>query len=193
MPKICRFWSLAFGNGTLNYDKNVKNFFAFFTKRAENPATVETVAGFFLLLRKGFKEKINFGIHFALLFCETITLTQKESKMKLIIAYIKPERVNAVKQELYSRNIFKMSITNALGCGQQKGYVEAYRGALQEVNLLKKVRFAIGVNDDFVEATVDAIIAGARTGNIGDGKIFVLPMVDCIRIRTGEHGVEAIG
>ena len=101
--------------------------------------------------------------------------------MKLIIAYIKPERLNAVKQELYKRNVFKMSVSNALGCGQQKGYVEAYRGAMAEVNLLKKVRLAIGVND------------GARTGRIGDGKIFVLPMEDCIRIRTGEHGPDAIG
>ena len=113
--------------------------------------------------------------------------------MKLIIAYIKPERLNAVKQELYKRNVFKMSVSNALGCGKQKGYVEAYRGAMAEVNLLKKVRLAIGVNDDFVETTLEGIIAGARTGRIGDGKIFVLPMEDCIRIRTGEHGPDAIG
>ncbi|MDR0931811.1 MAG: P-II family nitrogen regulator [Victivallales bacterium] len=113
--------------------------------------------------------------------------------MKLIIAYIKPERLNAVKQELYKRSVFKMSVSNALGCGQQKGYVETYRGAIAEVNLLKKVRLAIGVNDDYVETTIEAIIAGARTGRIGDGKIFVLPMADCIRIRTGEHGPEAIG
>jgi len=113
--------------------------------------------------------------------------------MKLIIAYIKPERLNAVKQELYKRNVFKLSVTNALGCGQQKGYVEAYRGAISEVNLLKKVRLAIGVNDEFVEIAVEGIIAGARTGKIGDGKIFILPLEDCIRIRTGEHGTEAIG
>ena len=81
----------------------------------------------------------------------------------------------------------------ALGCGQQKGYVEAYRGAISEVNLLKKVRLAIAVNDEFVQPTVDGIIAGARTGHIGDGKIFVLPMDQCIRIRTGETGSEAIG
>jgi len=113
--------------------------------------------------------------------------------MKLIIAYIKPERLNAVKQELYSRKIFKLSVTNAMGCGQQQGYVNAYRGAISEVNLLKKVRLAIGVNDEFVQPTIDGIIAGARTGNIGDGKIFVLPMEECIRIRTGETGPEAIG
>lgn len=113
--------------------------------------------------------------------------------MKLIIAYIQPDRLNAVKQELYSRNIFKISVTNALGCGQQMGYVEAYRGAMREVNLLKKVRLAIGVNDEYVETTVESIIAGARTGYIGDGKIFVLPMEECIRIRTGERGPDAIG
>jgi len=113
--------------------------------------------------------------------------------MKLIIAYIKPERLNAVKQELFSRGIYKLSVTNAMGCGQQKGYVNAYRGAISEVNLLKKVRLAIGVNDDYVDPTVEGIVAGARTGNIGDGKIFVLPMEQCIRIRTGETGPEAIG
>ena len=113
--------------------------------------------------------------------------------MKLIIAYIKPERLNAVKQELYKRDIFKMSVSNALGCGQQKGYVETHRGAISEVNLLKKVRIAIAVNDEYVQPTIEGLIAGARTGHIGDGKIFVLPMDQCIRIRTGEHGPEAIG
>ena len=113
--------------------------------------------------------------------------------MKLIIAYIKPERVNAVKRELFAREIYKLSITNALGCGQQKGYVSVYRGTQTEGNLLHKVRLAIAVNDDFVETTVEAIIAGARTDSIGDGKIFVLPMEECIRIRTGERGPAAIG
>lgn len=118
---------------------------------------------------------------------------KEEVLMKLIIAYIKPERLNAVKQELYAREIFKISVTNALGCGQQKGYVSTYRGSEVEVNLHKKVRLAIGVNDEFVEKTVEGIIAGARTGYIGDGKIFVLPMEECIRIRTGERGRDAIG
>ncbi|MDD5729114.1 MAG: P-II family nitrogen regulator [Victivallales bacterium] len=113
--------------------------------------------------------------------------------MKMIIAYIKPEKLNPVKQELYKREIFKMSVTNALGCGQQKGYHESYRGAEEEVNLLKKIRIAIAVNDSFVEPTVEAIIAGAQTGNIGDGKIFILNLEECIRIRTGETGSDAIG
>jgi len=113
--------------------------------------------------------------------------------MKLIIAFIQPERLNAVKQSLYDADIHKMSVTNALGCGQQKGYHESYRGADIEVNLLKKVRMEVAVNDDFVQPTIDAIIKGARTGKIGDGKIFVLELADCIRIRTGEKGKEAIG
>jgi nitrogen regulatory protein P-II 2 len=113
--------------------------------------------------------------------------------MKLIIAYIQPHKLNDVKQELYKAEVYKMSITNAMGCGQQKGYHESYRGVDSEVNLIKKVRIAIGVNDAFVKPTIDAIIKGARTGEIGDGKIFVLPMDECIRIRTGETGSVAIG
>jgi len=113
--------------------------------------------------------------------------------MKLIIAYIQPERLNNVKQALYEKEVFKISVTNALGCGQQKGYHETYRGADIEVNLLKKVRLEIAVNEDFVEPTIEAIIQGARTGNIGDGKIFVQELIECHRIRTGETGPEAIG
>ena len=113
--------------------------------------------------------------------------------MKLIIAYIQPEALNEVKQSLYEIEVFKLSITNALGCGQQKGFHETYRGADIEVNLLKKVRLEIAVNDEYVEATTDAIIKGARTGNIGDGKIFVLDLPECIRIRTGEKGTDAVG
>lgn len=113
--------------------------------------------------------------------------------MKLIVAYIQPERLNAVKQALYEREVYKMSVTNALGCGQQKGYHETYRGADIEVNLLKKIRIEVAVNDDFVEPTVEGIIAGARSGKIGDGKIFIQDLSECIRIRTGETGSEAIG
>ncbi|MBN2508680.1 MAG: P-II family nitrogen regulator [Spirochaetales bacterium] len=113
--------------------------------------------------------------------------------MKLIIAYIQPHKLNDVKQELFRSEIHKMSVTNALGCGQQKGFTESYRGVAIEVNLLKKVRIEIAVNDEFVQPTIDAIIKGARSGNIGDGKIFVMPMEECIRIRSGETGSEAIG
>ena len=113
--------------------------------------------------------------------------------MKLIVAYIQPERLNSVKQALYEEEVYKLSVTNALGCGQQKGYHESYRGVDIEVNLMKKVRIEIAVNNDFVDRTIKAIIKGARTGSIGDGKIFVIDLVECIRIRTGEKGNEAIG
>lgn len=113
--------------------------------------------------------------------------------MKLVIAYIQPERLNAVKSALREAEVTKMSVTNALGCGQQMGYHESYRGAGIDINLLKKVRIEIGVNDEFVKPAIDAIIKGAKTGQIGDGKIFVMDMVDCIRIRTGETGQAAIG
>ena len=113
--------------------------------------------------------------------------------MKLIIAYIQPEKLSDVKQALYEAEVFKVSVTNAMGCGQQRGYTESYRGVEIEVNLLKKVRLEIAVNEGFVQPTIDAIIKGARTGEIGDGKIFVLDLPQCIRIRTGETGGDAIG
>ena len=130
---------------------------------------------------------------------------RKKGKMKLIIAYIQPERLNAVKQALFAREIYKMSVTNALGCGKQGGYLHLYRcgkqggylhlyrGAVEEVTLHKKMRLAIAVNDHYIDKTIEAIIEGARTGDIGDGKIFVLPMDECVRIRTGERGPSAIG
>lgn len=113
--------------------------------------------------------------------------------MKLITAYIQPTKLNEVKQALFDADIHKMSVINALGCGQQMGYHESYRGADLEVNLLKKVRIEVAVNAEFVEKTVEAIIKGARSGKIGDGKIFVTPLEECIRIRTGEKGHDAVG
>lgn len=113
--------------------------------------------------------------------------------MKLITAYIQPEKLNAVKQTLYEAGITKMSVTNSLGCGQQGGFHESYRGVDVEVNLLKKIRLEIAVNEDFVKPTVDAIIKGSKTGKIGDGKIFITPLEECVRIRTGETGMAAIG
>jgi nitrogen regulatory protein P-II 1 len=113
--------------------------------------------------------------------------------MKLIIAYIQPEKLTAVKQALYAREIYKISVTNAMGCGQQKGYTETYRGVDIEVNLLKKLRIEIAVNDAFVDATVSAILSGAQSGTIGDGKIFILPIEQCVRIRNKDSGERAIG
>jgi len=113
--------------------------------------------------------------------------------MKLIIAYIQPHKLQEVKEALCKAEVYKMSVTNSLGCGAQKGYHEAYRGVQFDVNLLKKIRLEIAVNEDFVERTIEAIIGAARTGQIGDGKIFILDLPECIRIRTGERGGTAIG
>ncbi len=113
--------------------------------------------------------------------------------MKLIIAYIQPHKLEEVKTALAKEGVAKMSVTNSLGCGAQQGYHESYRGVEFDVNLLKKVRIEIGVNEEFVEKTKNAIISAARSGEIGDGKIFIVPLEETIRIRTGETGSEAIG
>ena len=113
--------------------------------------------------------------------------------MKLIVAMIQPHKLPDVKKALYDKDIHKMTVSNSLGCGQQRGFTETYRGVITEVNLLKKVRLEVAVNSDFVEPTIEAIVKGARTGKIGDGKIFVLDMPECVRIRTGERGNVAIG
>ena len=113
--------------------------------------------------------------------------------MKLIIAIIQPEKLTDVKRALFDAKVFKMTALNVIGCGQQMGYTETYRGAVAEINLLKKVELQIAVNEDFVKPTVDAIIKGARSGNIGDGKIFIIDLHECIRIRTGETKEIAIG
>lgn len=113
--------------------------------------------------------------------------------MKLIIAYIQPDKVEEVKQALYEKKVTKMSVIPAQGCGQQMGYSETYRGVVSEIKLLRKVRFEIAVNEDYVKPTIEAIVKGAKTGKIGDGKIFVLDLGECIRIRTGEVGTAAIG
>lgn len=113
--------------------------------------------------------------------------------MKLIIAYIQPHKLEDVKAALVAAEVGKMSVTNSMGCGAQMGYEESYRGVKFEVNLLKKVRLEIAVNEEYVQKTINAIITGARTGQIGDGKIFVVDLVECVRIRTGEKGIAAIG
>lgn len=113
--------------------------------------------------------------------------------MKLIIAMIQPHKLPDVKKALFDAEIYKMTVSNVLGCGQQKGFTETYRGVIHEVNLLKKVRLEIAVNESFVEPTIKAIQKGAKTGKIGDGKIFIHDLGECIRIRTGEQGSKAIG
>ena len=113
--------------------------------------------------------------------------------MKKIEAIIQPEKLNAVKEELFKADVHKMTVSRVKGCGQQRGYTESYRGSISKVNLLSKIKLEIAVNEEFVKPTVNAIINGARTGAIGDGKIFVSDLEECIRIRTGEEGTEAIG
>lgn len=113
--------------------------------------------------------------------------------MKIIKAIIQPEKLQDVKESLFEAKINKMTVSNVIGAGQQGGYEESYRGAVVDVNLIKKVQLEIAVNDEHVDVTVDAIIKGARTGKIGDGKIFIRPLEECIRIRTGERGSDAVG
>lgn len=113
--------------------------------------------------------------------------------MKLIVAIIQPHKLPDVKKALFDNEVHLMTVSTVLGSGRQMGYTETYRGVPEEVNLLRKVRLEIAVNDDFVEPAIEAIIKGAKTGNIGDGKIFVLDLPQCIRIRTIERGKKAIG
>jgi nitrogen regulatory protein P-II 2 len=113
--------------------------------------------------------------------------------MKLIIAIIKPDRLEAIKQELYKADVNLITVNEVLGHGRQMGVTEVYRGVKEMGNLLRKIRLEIAVNDDFVEPTISAIIRGGKTGETGDGKIFVLPLDNCVRIRTGERGGDAIG
>lgn len=113
--------------------------------------------------------------------------------MKLIIAIIRPYQLEEVKQALYKADVNLLTVNEVLGHGRQKGITEVYRGVRETGNLLKKIRLEIAVNDEFVDKTINAIVKGAQTGETGDGKIFVMPMEECIRIRTGEKGNSAIG
>jgi len=113
--------------------------------------------------------------------------------MKLIIAIIQPNRLEEVKEELYKAEVNLITVSEVFGHGRQKGIAEVYRGFKETGNLLRKIRLEIAVNEDFVQKTVDAIISAARTGEIGDGKIFIVNLEECIRIRTGEKGKPAIG
>ena len=116
--------------------------------------------------------------------------------MKLVIAIIRPERLEAVQAALNEHDVYLMTVTDVRGCGRQRGYTEVYRGTELKVRLLPKLKLEIAINDAFVEATVEAILHASRTpgtGKIGDGKIFVLPLEDCVRIRTGDRGPKAIG
>jgi len=115
--------------------------------------------------------------------------------MKLIIAIIQPSKLESVKDALNQVEVVRLTVMDCQGFGRQKGQTEQYRGHEIAVNLLRKVQLQIAVNEQFVEPTINAIIKGGRSGEhgeIGDGKIFVLPLEDCVRIRTGERGSDAI-
>ncbi len=114
--------------------------------------------------------------------------------MKLIIAIIQPQKLESVKKELDEVEVFRLTIMDCQGFGRQRGQSDVYGGDDFSSHLRRKVQLQIAVNEDFVEPTIQAIIRGGRTdgGQIGDGKVFVLPLEECVRIRTGERGGEAI-
>jgi nitrogen regulatory protein P-II 1 len=113
--------------------------------------------------------------------------------MKYLVAVIQPDRMNAVLDALQKAEIHLVTVTQVMGRGRQKGISQVYRSHKEAGSLLRKVKLEIAVNDEFLEATVAAIRGEAQSGEIGDGKIFVLSLEECIRIRTGEVGPVAIG
>jgi len=113
--------------------------------------------------------------------------------MKYVIGIIQPDRLDDVLKKLTEKEIHLVTVSNVVGRGRQKGVAGVYRSHKEQGSLLKKVKLEIAVNEAYVQPTIDAIVDGARTGQIGDGKIFVLDLPECIRIRTGERGGEAIG
>lgn len=112
--------------------------------------------------------------------------------MKLVIGIVRPERANEVLEALYRAEVRGFSISRVQGHGGELDRVETYRGTTVKMGLSEKVRFEVAVSDSFVQTTVEALCQGARTGEVGDGKIFVLPLEQAIRIRTGDEDVEAV-
>ena len=112
--------------------------------------------------------------------------------MKLVIGIVRPERANDVLEALYRAEVRGVSISRVQGHGGELDKVETYRGTTVQVGLSDKVRFEIAVSDDFVEPTIEAVCAGARTGEVGDGKVFVVPLERAVRIRTGEADRAAV-
>jgi len=112
--------------------------------------------------------------------------------MKLVTAIIKPFKLNDVRESLSLLDARGMTVTEVKGCGRQRGYVEIYRGAEYVVNFLPKLKLEVAVNDEFLEAVTRTIAENARTGKVGDGKIFVTPLEQVVRIRTGEAGQAAV-
>jgi nitrogen regulatory protein P-II 1 len=113
--------------------------------------------------------------------------------VKYVTAVIQPDRLSEVLDELERREIHLVTVSQVMGRGRQRGLSEVYRGHKEVGSLLRKVKLEIAVNDEYLKPTIDAITQAARTGNIGDGKIFVTELPECIRIRTSETGRYAIG
>ncbi len=113
--------------------------------------------------------------------------------MKYIVAIIQPDRLDDVLRKLEQKNIHLVTVSQVMGRGRQKGVSEVYRSHKEAGSLLRKVKLEIAVNEPFVKAAIEAIVGGAKTGRIGDGKIFVLDLEECVRIRTGETAGVAIG
>jgi len=113
--------------------------------------------------------------------------------VKYIIAIVQPDRLDEVIEALTESEINLMTVSDVMGRGRQKGVAEVYRSHVEPGGLLRKVKVEVAVNDEYLQPTIDSIVKGARTGNIGDGKIFVLDLEECVRIRTGETGGMAIG
>ncbi len=113
--------------------------------------------------------------------------------MKYIVAIIQPDKLDEVMRLLDESGIHLMTVSPVMGRGRQKGISEVYRSHKEAGSLLKKTKLEIAVNDDYVKNAVDAIMKGAKTGKVGDGKIFVFEMKDCVRISSGETGEIAIG
>jgi len=124
---------------------------------------------------------------------ENDRLTERKKTMKYIVAIIKPDHLDSVLDLLEKKEIHLVTVSNVMGRGRQKGVAAVYRSHKEVGSLLKKVKLEIVVNDDFVKPTIEAITEGAWTGEIGDGKIFVLELKECLRIRTGETGSVAVG
>jgi nitrogen regulatory protein PII len=112
--------------------------------------------------------------------------------MKLVVAVIKPFKLDEVKEALEGVGVQGMTVSDARGYGRQRGHTEVYRGAEYQVALLPKTRIEVAVDDALVDDVVKAIVGAARTGSIGDGKVWVVPSEQVVRIRTGEMGVDAL-
>ena len=112
--------------------------------------------------------------------------------MKKIVAIVRPGKMEPLKEALFGADVSGMTVTQVMGCGNQHGWKEYYRGSEVLVNMVQKVKFELVVNDEAVDGLVDLICDVAATGEVGDGKVFISPVEDVIRIRTRQHGAEAV-